>query len=146
MKEKNANSMTPWPSKDVPNLQIGVPRFARHIVIHGLHQYCTSNCPIMIVTTVQFLQEGGAALEGFEYAPMANNKMVKAIHGTFSANSRFVFISSALHKTMFNISNSLVGQTEKEEDSDNEDNVVISSLVKQTCGKRQRKCVEKMNM
>jgi hypothetical protein len=144
-REENINLMSAWPNGDVPNLQIGVSRFTRHMVIHGLHQFCTTNCPKMIVGAVQFLQESGVALEGSEYVPMANDEMVKAVHGTFQANTRFVFISNALHQTLFNISNTPKVHDETKEESDEEDDVVIADLAEQGRGKRRNRPVNKMD-
>jgi hypothetical protein len=153
MRENNMHLVSIWPSKEFPNLQVGVPRFAKHMVIHGLHQYCTPNCPKMIVGAVQFIEEGGLALDGFEYVPMTNDEMVKAIHGTFKASSRFVFVSETLQRTMINISNMPEGNQVSnrsdglqlnEKNSDDEDDVVLASLViptVPTVGKRQKRSV-----
>ena len=139
MREKNIDSFSSWPNDDVPNLQVGVPLFARHMVIQGLHKYCTTNCPNIIVGAVQFLQEGGMAMDGFEYVPMTNDEMVRAIHGTFKANSKFVFISVSLHNTMLNFSNAVTEEKQKtpinelgqgKEHSDGS-NVIFSDLAKE---------------
>jgi hypothetical protein len=84
---------------------------------------------------------------------MTNDEMVKAIHGTFKASSRFVFVSETLQRTMINISNMPEGNQVSnrsdglqlnEKNSDDEDDVVLASLViptVPTVGKRQKRSV-----
>lgn len=100
MRVNNIHLMSDWPSSHPSNIQIGVPSSARHMVIQGCHVYAMSASPTIIVAAVQFLQEGGDALQGFEYVPMTMDEVLKAVHGHFKAGTRLVFVSNDFHTSM----------------------------------------------
>ncbi len=58
------------------------------MVIHRCHVYAMNASPRFIVAAIQFLEEGGDALRGFEYVPMTREEILKVIHGHFKAGTR----------------------------------------------------------
>jgi hypothetical protein len=102
MNPANAANLTNWPAEKVQCLTEGVPTHARHIKIHGLHvMLLIPACPRSVVAAVTFIPDGGSSpLRGYEFVPMTNQELMKAIHGAFAAKTRYVLISSDFAKTM----------------------------------------------
>jgi hypothetical protein len=95
MRVDNIHLMSDWPSSHPINIQIGVPSSARHMVIHRCHVYAMNANPRFIVAAIQFLEEGGDALRGFEYVPMTREEILKAIHGHLSSS---LFRRDSIHQ------------------------------------------------
>ena len=89
-----------WPQDKRSELQLGVPTAAKHIVVHGVHSYQSSNGPTVIVAAVQFLIEGGKELLGYEYIPITLKELTKVLHKKFSAKEKCVFINNGLYSAV----------------------------------------------
>jgi hypothetical protein len=142
MNPANADNLTDWPADNVQCLTEGVPTHARHIKIHGLHVMSIPACPRSVVAAITFIPDGGSApLRGYEYVPMTNDELVKAIHVVFGAKT--FFISPDFAKTMtpgvtlpqidYNNADSMAGSGGGtcNADSDGDGDIVLADFVQE---------------
>jgi hypothetical protein len=90
----------PWPAGSRSVLQQGVPTEARHIVVHGFYSFRTKSGPIIVVSSIQFLVEGGNEVDAYKCLPITLDELVKILYKDFSAQMRHVFVHESLYGVM----------------------------------------------